>query len=77
MKRTPNRRHFGEQVAALIAARGLTLREVSVAAGIPLTTLHRRLNSAHPAFNLGELHSVARILGTSAGAIVTEWETAA
>jgi predicted transcriptional regulator len=77
MKQTPNRKHFGEQVAELIAARGLSLRDVSDAADIPLTTLHRRLKAEHMAFNLGELHRIAVTLGTTAGAIVTDWEAAA
>ena len=70
-------RHFGEQVAARFTERGLTLRDVSDATGIPLTTLHRRLRSESMAFTLGELTRIATLLGTTAGRIVTEYEGAA
>lgn len=65
---------FGAQVSALIKGRGLTLREVSAAADIPLATLHRRLRSQSMRFTLGELARLAAVLGTTAGAIVTEFE---
>lgn len=70
-------RHFGEEVAARIKAHGLTYRDVSQATGIPLTTLHRRLTAESMAFTLAELARIAHLLGTTAGAIVTEFEAAA
>jgi len=70
-------RHFGAQVEARIQAAGLTLREVEAQAGVPLATLHRYLKSPDMAFRLGELARVAEVLGTTAGAIVTEFEQAA
>jgi predicted transcriptional regulator len=73
---TPSR-HFGARVEALIKARGLVLDDIVEQTGIPKTTLHRRLKSPHMSFNLGELSQVAEVLGTTAGAIVTEWEAAA
>ena len=60
-----------------IQARGLTLREVAESTGIPLTTLHRRLRTESMGFKLGELSRIAELLGTTAGAIVTEFERGA
>lgn len=76
MNQTPPR-HFGDQVAARIQSQGLTLRAVSDATGIPLTTLHRRLKTEDMSFTVGELSRIADLLGTTAGAIVTEFEAAA
>ena len=69
--------HFGDQVAARIEASGLSIRAVSEATGIPLTTLHRRLRAESMSFTLGELTRIASLLGTTAGAIVTDFERAA
>lgn len=68
------RRHFGEQVAALIQEQGLTLRDASEQAAIPLTTLHRRLNAESLSFTLGELTRLAAVLGTTASALVSQYE---
>ncbi len=78
MNQNPSpQRHFGEQVQARFTERNLTLREVTEATGIPLTTLHRKLRSESMAFTLGELTRIATLLGTTAGRIVTEYEGAA
>ena len=66
--------HFGGQVAARLKAAGYTLRDVSAATDIPLTTLHRRLRSQSMAFTLGELTRIAALLGTSASALVSAFE---
>jgi uncharacterized protein YjgD (DUF1641 family) len=74
---TTQDRHFGAQVEARIKASGLVLREVSESARIPLATLHRRLKDPEMSFALGELSRLAKVLGTTAGEIVTEFERAA
>lgn len=66
--------HFGAAVSARIKDRRLTLREVAAAADIPLTTLHRRLRAEYMGFTYGELSRLSRVLGTTAGALVTEFE---
>lgn len=75
--RSTEQHHFGEQVEALIAAKGLSIRGVAEATGIPLTTLHRKLRFEAMAFTVGELLRIADVLGTTAGAIVTDFEAAA
>lgn len=77
MNQNPTQRHFGEMVAAHLTAAGMTLRDVSALADIPLATLHRRLRSQSMSFTLGELDRIARALGTTASALVGEWEAAA
>lgn len=73
----PQTRHFGEEVEARIVAQGLTLREVSDGARIPLATLHRKLKSPDMDFTLAQLARIAELLGTTAGVIVSEFEAAA
>lgn len=69
-----NPRHFGEYIAGRLAGHG-DLRELAAATRIPLTTLHRRLHSANmDDFKLGELVSIADLLGITTGALVTEYE---
>jgi hypothetical protein len=76
MNQNPTRhRHFGEYVAGRITTQGGTLRSVSEDTGIPLTTLHRRLRSQDMSFTLGELTRIADLLGTTAGVLVTEFES--
>lgn len=70
-------RHFGEQVAARITAQGYSLRAAAEATDIPWSTLQRRLRSESLSFTLGELTRIAELLGTTAGAIVSEYERAA
>jgi predicted transcriptional regulator len=76
-EKQPPMRHFGGEVEARIAARGMTLREVSDGAGIPLATLHRKLKSPGMDFTLAQLTAIAELLGTTAGVIVSEFEAAA
>lgn len=79
MRQTTNQqsRHFGAEVEARIQAKGLTLRDVVDETGIPLATLHRKLKREDMSFTLAELRLIAGTLGTTAGAIVTEFEAAA
>lgn len=72
-----NTRHFGAEVEARIKASGLTYREIQDETGIPLATLNRYLKSPDMTFRLGELSRLAVLLGTTAGAIITEFEDAA
>lgn len=58
-------RGLAEVIRAAIDERGLTLREVSDATGIPTTTLHRRITQPSP-FNITELASLATLMGTTA-----------
>jgi transcriptional regulator with XRE-family HTH domain len=69
--------HFGAEVAARIKAAGLTYDDVCEGARIPKATLSRRLNDPTPSFNVGELHRIAALLGTTAGAILSDIENAA
>lgn len=51
-------------VGDTIRDRGLTQRTVADQAGIPFTTLHRKLRGIAP-FNVAELAVVADVLGTT------------
>jgi len=64
-------------ISGHIAHRGLTLREVSDATSIPLTTLHRRLNADADHFRVNELASLATLFGIAPSALLTEAEVAA
>lgn len=55
---------------------GVTLTDLSGAAGIPLTTLHRRLNAPQP-FRWDEMVAVAKVLNTSVAHLVAVSESAA
>lgn len=52
---------------------GLSLRETALRAGIPLTTLHRRLGGTSP-FTLTELVALAELLDTTASVLMAEAE---
>lgn len=56
-------------VADAIAARQMSLRDISDQTGIPTTTLHRRLHG-HAPFTFAEIDALARVLGTTVTALV-------
>lgn len=71
MNPTPAR-PFGEQVAARIEQQGKSLRSVAEAAGIPWSTFQRRVRSQSMSFTLGELTSVAEVLGITPSELITD-----
>lgn len=73
----PPSRHFGAEVAARIKAAGLTYDDITEGARIPKATLSRRLNDPGMSFTVGELQRIATLLNTTAGAILTDFESAA
>lgn len=65
------------EIAAVVAQRmdaaGISRRDLAAQAGIPLTTLLRRLNGSSP-FVVTELLAVASVLGTSVKTLVAQAE---
>jgi hypothetical protein len=64
-------------ISGHIEDRGLTLRQVSDATSIPLTTLHRRLRADTDHFRVNELAALAALFGIAPSALLTESEVAA
>jgi transcriptional regulator with XRE-family HTH domain len=62
-------RRLADAVASAMAAACVSQREVAGRAGIPLTTLNRRLTGRSP-FLVTELASIASVLGVSVVDIV-------
>lgn len=55
---------LSEVVRDLLSSRGITRREAATKAGIPLTTLQRKLAGASP-FNAVELAALANVAGVT------------
>ncbi|HEY0216633.1 MAG TPA: helix-turn-helix transcriptional regulator [Cellulomonas sp.] len=67
---------LAEVVAGQIKSAGLSQRDVSSRAGVPLVTLSRRLTGRSP-FNIAELVAVASVLGVSVVDLALKAERAA
>ena len=65
---------LAEAVKARLSDSGISMREASLRAGIPLTTLSRRLTGTSP-FSADELASLARLLDTSVSGLAGEAES--
>lgn len=68
-------RIVGEVVARKLETAGISLRDAALRAGIPLTTLHRRVRGS--AFTTDELVALAALLDTTASALIAEAEAVA
>lgn len=76
MHQSPTRTEtLGRLIEQRMAEAGITYRGASEATGIPLATLHRRIQTG--AFTLPELLAVANMLGASASGLLRESEAAA
>lgn len=68
---------LGEALQTRMVEQRLSLQELSKRSRVPLTTLDRKLNVEPDKFTLSELRRIAWVLGTTAGALVTEHEAGA
>ncbi len=68
-------RSIAEVVGRRLEAADISLRDAAHRAGIPLTTLHRRVGGTSP-FTTAELAALAELLNTTVSAIVAEAEGA-
>ena len=68
--------HLGEDLQGRMADQGITLQEMARRSCVPVSTLNRKLNVEPDKFTLSELRRIAWVLGTTAGALVTEHEAA-
>jgi lambda repressor-like predicted transcriptional regulator len=66
---TTARTGLGGVISDLMEDGEMSLRDLSTASSVPLTTLHRRL-SAPETFTLKELRSIATALGVTANDLI-------
>ena len=67
--------HIADTIRDRMAEQGLSQRDLSDAALIPLATLSRRLNAGGKTFDMAELAAIARVLGTTVTDIIRTAET--
>lgn len=68
---------LGAYVDQVRRGRGATYRDLSDATGIPLATIHRKIQGGNGSLTVDELDRIAHALGTTASALLTDAERGA
>lgn len=65
MEHAPTTTALAGVISRRLAETGMSIREAAAKAGIPATTLNRRLTSTSSPFTVTELSDLASVLGTT------------
>ena len=65
------REQVAAEIRAEIARQGRTIRDVAAAAGIPTSTMSRKLRHGAP-FDIEELYRISRVLGVATAALIPD-----